>query len=91
MSGTPTQRPAVLDLEPVTEEAKIEYESRPRSAASGASFVRLSWPRGGAGWALVASLIVAGLLFFYIILPIILIVLAWRLVVALLTRVRASF
>lgn len=90
MPEAPMPRPVVLDLEPVTEEAKIEYENRSRAAAPGVSFVRLSWPRGSAGWALAAALIVAGLLFFYIILPIILIVLAWRLIVAVLARVRAS-
>lgn len=91
MAETPTRPPVVLDLEPVTEEARIEYESRPRASSAGVRFVRLSWPRGGAGWALAAALAVGCLLFFYVILPIILIVLAWRLIAVLLRRLRASF
>lgn len=90
MSEAPTQRPVVLDLEPVTEEARIEYESRPRTKARGASFVSVSWPRGRAGWALAAALVAAGLLFFYVILPILLIVLVLRLAAAALARVRSS-
>ncbi|MCG3175759.1 MAG: hypothetical protein MOGMAGMI_00692 [Candidatus Omnitrophica bacterium] len=86
------ERPT-LDLEPVTEEARLEYETRSsreggfRSGRGpGVRFIGVGWPRGPAGVALGAAVVAGVLLFFYIILPLLVIGLIVRVVLSLLAR-----